>query len=338
MTSPSDEPAGRLLTILALGGTIAFRAEREGRPAALTLDAADLIAGLTGLPAGLQVRPVTFRSLPSADLGFSDILALAAEIRSAAAAGSTGVVITQGTDTLEETAYALDCLCSAAVPVVVTGAMRNAGLAGADGPANLAAAIRVAMSPLAEGLGVLVVMNDEVHAARFASKAHSSSPAAFTSPLTGPIGWISEGRVRLPLVPRRRTRTITVRAGAPIPRVALIRLSLDDGPELIAHTASAGYAGAVIEVFGAGHAGTRCTGAVHTLAQRMPVIMASRTGSGETYAATADYPGSEADLLAGGVIAAGALDGVKARVLLTLLLAGQASREQIAASFAATVS
>lgn len=335
--SGADGAPALLVTVLALGGTIAFSVGHDGGPAALRLDAADLIAGLPGFPAGLQVRPVTFRRFPSADLGFADVLALAAEIDQAVAAGSAGIVVTQGTDTMEETAFALDCLYGGAAPVVVTGAMRHAGQPGADGPGNLAAAIQVASSPVAAGLGVLVVMNDEVHAARFTTKTHSSSPAAFSSPLTGPLGWISEGRVRLPVVPRHRTPTLTVPAGATIPPVALLRLSLDDGPELIAHVTSAAYAGVVLEVFGAGHASSHTAAAVGALARRLPVVMASRTGAGETFTAAADYPGSEADLLASGVIAAGALDGLKAKVLLALLLAGQASRQQIAARFAATV-
>ena len=330
------QPPDLLITVLALGGTIAFR-PADGGPATLQLDASDLIEALPGLPANVRVRPVTFRRSPSADLGFADVLAVAAEVNGAVAAGTAGVVVSQGTDTLEETAFALDCLYTGTAPVVVTGAMRNAGQPGADGPANLTAAIRVAASPLATGLGVLVVMNDQVHAARFTTKTHSSSPAAFSSPLTGPLGWISEGRVRLPVVPRHRTPAVPVRAGATVPRIALLRLSLDDGPDLIEHAAAAGYAGAVLEVFGAGHAGSQTIAAIRALARQLPVVMTSRTGSGETFTATASYPGSEADLLASGVIAAGALDGIKARVLLALLLAGQPSRDEIAASFAATV-
>ena len=245
----------------------------------LSLDAADLVAGVPGLAPILTARPVTFRSVPSADLSFADLAALAREIDTAVAAGAAGAVVTQGTDTLEEAAYALDCLVMAQAPVVVTGAMRNASQLGADGPANLAAALRVAASPLAAGLGVLVVMNDEIHAARFARKTHSTSPAAFRSPAAGPLGTLTEGRVSIPLVPRHGTPRIRLAPGAVIPPVALLRLALGDGPELVdAVAGSAAVAGAVVEVFGAGHAARRNAAALKRLAARMPVVFASRTG------------------------------------------------------------
>jgi L-asparaginase len=331
------------VVVFALGGTIAFTGgavpgdDVPGAVARLSLDAADLVAGVPGLGPLLTARPVTFRSVPSADLTFADLAELAHAIDAAVAAGAAGAVVTQGTDTLEESAYALDCLILTQAPVVVTGAMRNAGQLGADGPANLAAALRVAASPLAAGLGVLVVMNDEIHAARFAQKTHSTSPAAFRSPAAGPLGALSEGRVAIPLVPRHRAPRIRLAPGTVIPPVALIRLGLGDGPELVdAVTASASVAGAVVEVFGAGHAARRNAGSLKRLAARMPVVFASRTGAGELYASTAGYPGSERDLIDGGLIPAGALDGLKARVLLALLLADGAGRDRITAALAQT--
>ena len=335
------------VVVFALGGTIAFTAS-DGGEARLSLDAADLVAGVPDLAPLLAVRPVTFRSVPSADLTFADLAELAREIDAAIAAGASGAVVTQGTDTLEESAYALDCLVTTQAPVVVTGAMRNAGQLGADGPANLAAALRVAVNPLAAGLGVLVVMNDEIHAARFVQKTHSTSPSAFRSPAAGPLGALSEGRVAIPLVPRHRAPRIRLAPGTVIPSVALIRLGLGDGPELldaVATPAPAGAeasvtagaaAGAVVEVFGAGHAARRNADALKRLAARMPLVFASRTGAGELYTSTAGYPGSEKDLIDGGLIPAGALDGLKARVLLSLLLADGANRDRIAATLAQT--
>ena len=117
--------------------------------------------------------------------------------------GRAGVVVTQGTDTLEETAFQLDLMLDVRQPVVVTGALRNPALPGADGAANLLAAIRVAADPAATGLGVVVVMNDEVHAARLVSKTHTHKPSAFASPAAGPLGWIAEDRVRIVLRPAR---------------------------------------------------------------------------------------------------------------------------------------
>lgn len=123
---------------------------------------------------------------------------MATEITRLFEEGSDGIVITQGTDTIEETAFVLDLLVDAETPIVVTGAMRNPSLPGADGPANLLASVQVASSFAARGLGTLVVFNDEVHAARFVRKTHTQNPATFRSSPVGPIGWISEGTPRIP--------------------------------------------------------------------------------------------------------------------------------------------
>ncbi len=118
-----------------------------------------------------DIRASTFRQVPSPELTLADVIALAAEIEQQLAGGAAGIVVTQGTDTLEETAFALDLLVGGDAPVVVTGAMRNPVLPGADGPANLLGAVRTAVSPHARGLGCLVAFADEIHAARFVRKA-----------------------------------------------------------------------------------------------------------------------------------------------------------------------
>src|SRR5262249_2634322 len=143
--------------------------------------------------------------------------------------GCVGAVVTQGTDTIEEVAYLLDLLLPAEAPIVVTGAMRNPAMAGADGPANILAAIKVARSRNAQGLGCLVVLSDEIHAARWVRKVHTTSTAAFVSPDHGPVGHVVEGRVHIPLLVRGHSLTLkpdpsqSVRVG-----VATVALG-DDG-------------------------------------------------------------------------------------------------------------
>lgn len=326
-----------VIAILALGGTIAAAPPEPGRAATMDRDADAIVRSVPALAAVADVRPESFRRIGSADLGFADIIALARRI-DAIAGTVDGVVVTQGTDTLEETSFLLDRLVASDVPVVVTGAMRNAGLPGTDGPANLLAAVRVAASPLARGIGTLVVMNDEIHLGRFVRKAHATSPATFESRPLGPIGWVAEDRVRMPLVPRVRPRRFVLPVGASVRQVVLLKMSLGDSPALIERIDATAFAGAVIETYGAGHTSQRVLDALAALAQRMPTIFASRTGAGEVHTSTCDFPGSELRLIERGLIPAGALDGLKARLLLALALADGLDAQSLRNEFTAAVS
>jgi L-asparaginase len=242
-------------------------------------------------------------------------------------------VVTQGTDTIEESAFALGILVASPKPVVVTGAMRNPTLPGADGPANLLAAVQVASSPETQGLGCVVVLNDEIHANRFVRKMHTTSTSAFRSPLAGPIGWVHEGRPRV--VARHSPHVhVDIASGTPIPPVALLKVSIGDDSRLLGEILGLGYAGLVVEGFGGGHVPEPLAPVLGELTARMPVVLASRTGSGEVLRETYGFEGSESDLLNRGLISAGLLDGLKSRVLLSLLLASGASRDAIAKSFA----
>jgi L-asparaginase len=157
------------------------------------------------------------------------------------------VVVTQGTDTIEETAFALDLLVDGPGPVVVTGAMRNPTLAGPDGPANLLAAVQVAAAP--QGAGVLVVANDEIHAARFVRKTVTTSPATFRSTSASPVGWVVEGRCRMEFrVPPLDTAGLST--VDEVPPVALLTAMLGDDARLVAEVEQLGYGGLVIEGFG----------------------------------------------------------------------------------------
>lgn len=170
-----------------MGGTIASVA-RGAREAGVlpALDASDLLETTGDLAGRATLVARTVRRMPSSSFTFDDVLGLARLVRSAFDEGSTGVVVTQGTDNIEETAFALDLLVDDERPIVVTGAMRSADAPGADGPANVRAAILVAADVSTRGLGTLVVMDDQVHAARFVRKTHSSLPSAFASPGAGP--------------------------------------------------------------------------------------------------------------------------------------------------------
>jgi L-asparaginase len=186
----------RRVILFALGGTIAsLPAEDPTNGVVPSIDARELVRSVPGLEAIARVESRTMRQMASANFSFADLIEISDAIRDAFSRGVDGVVVTQGTDNIEETAFAFDLLVDDERPVVVTAAMRNPSLSGADGPANVRAAVAVAVSPFARGMGCLVVMNDEIHAARFVRKMHASSLSAFASPQCGPIGVVIEDRV-----------------------------------------------------------------------------------------------------------------------------------------------
>lgn len=328
MTAASDATAN--VALLALGGTIATADAEDGMQPRLTAD--QLTRALGDAGGFARITASSLRQAPSSDLTFADLAEVAHRARDAIEQGADGVVVTQGTDTLEESAFVLDLLLDLPRPVVMTGAMRNPALPGADGAANLLAALRVAASPAAAGLGVLAVMNDEVHAARFVRKGHTHKPSAFASPAAGPLGWVVEDRVRIVTRPAQPSPTIAWREAPP--PVPVVTLGLSTGPEVLDGFMERLPAGLIVETLGAGHAPSAMVERLGAIAAKRPVVLASRIGVGELYRATYGYDGSEIDLLRRGCLTAGWLDPAKARILLALLLADGADRARVAQVFA----
>ncbi|MGR6318014.1 asparaginase [Micromonospora soli] len=320
------------IALYTLGGTIAMAGTGAGG-VVNRLTGADLTAAVPGLAEiALDVRDV--EAVPSAALSYRQILELVDAAGAAVAEGATGVVVTQGTDTLEETAFLADLVWPHPAPLVVTGAMRNPTLAGPDGPANLLAAARVAAAPAARDLGVLVAINDEIHAARFVRKSHSTSTATFASPNAGPLGHVIEGEVRLLTRPPRHAPLPPVDADRlAATRVALHTVTLDDDPALLDALAR-DLDGLVVAGFGVGHVPPAFAPVLGALAERMPVVLTSRTGAGSVLRNTYGAVGSERDLRERGLVWGGLLDPYKAKVLLRLLLAGGTDRAGIAEAFA----
>ncbi|HET9117886.1 MAG TPA: asparaginase [Pseudonocardiaceae bacterium] len=329
----THSPPTRTVLVLSLGGTIAMTdPSRDSVGVVPTLDAAALLAVVPGLTElNLKITARSFRGLPGASLSFDDLSQLAGVVGDELDSGIDGVVITQGTDTIEETAYFLDLTLDRAGPLVVTGAMRNPTMAGADGPANLLAAIQTAASEHLSGVGCVVVMADEIHAAKHVHKLHSASPGAFASPNTGPIGRVVEGHPRIIARPM-------VAPTYPIPargvRIGLITACLGDDAELL-HRLGSGFDGLVIAGFGVGHVPAVLVEPLADLASRIPVVLASRTGAGPVLRSTYGFPGSERDLQDRGLINSGFLGPFKARILLHVLVAAGADHDKISTAFAA---
>jgi L-asparaginase len=320
------------VAVLSLGGTISSTQTGGSSGVAPTLTGEALVEDVPEIPEVAKVSATSFRQMPGSELTLEDLIELSGEIEGRIDEGATGVVVTQGTDTIEETSFVLDLLVDRDAPVIVTGAMRNPTLPGTEGPANLLASVRVATGEPARGLGTMVVLNDEIHAARFVQKTHTSNPATFRSPLAGPVGYVFEDNVRISTRPVGR-RHIELPEETRDHPVALYTVGLGDDGRLLEQIGSLGYEGLVIEAFGVGHVPSVMVEPLESLANEMPVVLASRTGSGEVHRETYDFTGSEADLLERGLINAGMLDGPKARLFLSLLLRSGASKEEVAREF-----
>ncbi len=306
------------ILVLSLGGTITMVPSAAGGIVP-TLGAAELVAAVPLLADVAEIVADSPLRLPSPSLSPGDLIGVARRIAAAFAAGCAGAVVIQGTDTIEESAFLLDLLVPGDNPVVVTGAMRGAEAPGADGPANLLAALRVAASEAARGLGTLAVLNYDIHAARFVQKSHTALPSAFASPLVGPLGAVIEGRPRFYAhVPRLPLRQPVADA---LPPVALLRWAMGEEGGMLPALAGLGYRGAVVEGMGAGHVPAVAAEALGALARQMPVVLASRCMTGPVFEETYGYPGGEIDLLKRGLIAGGMLSGLKARLLLGQVLA-----------------
>lgn len=211
--------------------------------------------------------------------------------------------------------------------------MRDPSRPGADGTVNLEAALLVATSGELTRTGSVVVLNDEIHAARWVRKTHTSNVAAFQSPGAGPLGWIIEKEPRFALAPIRGP-------GGAIPaqhgneRVFLHTAQMDDDPAVIQFVSSHGYAGMVIAGMGGGHVSGEFAEALDVLAKKIPVVFTSRARAGSTLHRTYSSPGAEIDLIHKGLIPAGSLDDLKSRILLTLLIRSDADADDIADAFA----
>jgi L-asparaginase len=320
--------------LISTGGTITMTTGSAGVGIAPTLTGEDLVRAVPELAQRAVLDVVSYSTVPGASLTLGNLVHIAQLIDWRMSEGFSGAVVVQGTDTLEETAFVLDALTASERPVVVTGAMRGASAPGADGPANLLAAVTVASSAAASRLGALAVLNDEIHAGRYVQKSHTALPSAFASPGFAPIGRIVEGRVhvyaRLP-----RPTPLSSPQNVDDVAVALLKVALGDDGRMLRVLPELGYQGAVIEAMGAGHLPAHFAEKIERLAAVMPVVLATRVAAGPVFQGTYGFKGAEIDLISRGAIPGGYLPGTKACLLLRLLLAGGLTGDALRAAYVA---
>jgi len=227
-----------------------------------------------------------------------------------------GIVIIHGTDTLEETAYLLDLTVPGDMPIVVTGAMRISSDPGYEGVANILAAVRVAAAPEARALGTLVVLNDEIHAARDVTKTHSQSLDTFQSPYWGPLGRVEADRITI----ARRIERQVMACPRLEPSVYLFKLAVGMDAELLRHVVAQGARGVVIESFGGGRVPPWWLEAIReAIARGVTVVIATRCPAGRIHDPYT-FAGAYHDLLRVGCLFADGLNGPKARLRLMAAL------------------
>ncbi|ALM52702.1 asparaginase [Halomonas huangheensis] len=310
------------IIVMTTGGTIASELDISGRSLSGALSGADLLSR-ANVPERFRSRVEVHSVLqkPSNAITLDDLLTVRqhclAFIRNEDVAG---VVITHGTDTLEETAWFLDLSVPHGTPVVVTGSQRAPHQPGTDAFCNIVDAVRVAADPTAQGLGALVVFNQTIHAARHARKVSSYQLHGFASPTTGPIGYVDGDNVRILSQPYTSPAQPLQPAHA-LPRVDIVTAYLDASPVLLQASIDSGAKGIVIEGLGRGHVPP---GWLDTLAQaqtrRVPVVVVSSCLTGPVQQSY-EFVGSLSSLERIGAIPMPDLSARKARLVLSALLA-----------------
>lgn len=305
------------VVLITTGGTISMWRDEEKGGAVPRLSGQEILATVPGVECVAHVEVRDFGRYPGPHMTIDRMWELRAAIRDAAGNGADGIVVTHGTDTIEETAYLLDRSLEPATPVALTGAMRNASELSWDGPANLMAAIRVAASREARGRGTMVVMDDRIVQGAEVVKTHTEEFGTFRSPNWGPLGIVDKGQV---LFYRESRRKPTLAPAAPVQPVDLIKVVAGMDSRLLEASLESGARGVVLEALGRGNVPPEMIPGIRRWVEAgRPVVLTSRSLRGrvlDTYA----YLGGGHELREMGVIFADHLTGQQARIELMLAL------------------
>ena len=321
------------VVLLATGGTIASRYDPKLGSTVASQRADELLKMLPQVAGVADIEVHDLATIPSYEMDLQFAFDLAGRIRDTLSrAEVAGVVVTHGTDTMEETCYLSDLLLDSDKPAIFTGAQRAHDDPQSDGPLNLLNSLRVAASPLTRGLGAMICFNATLHAARDVTKVHASAVETFQSYEHGALGEIDGSAV---VIHRRPALRRTFRIDRLEQDVELFRVVLGMDLRGIEAAIARGVAGVVIEGFGRGNGPSRLAELVRLATRKnIPVLMTSRCPAGRVQAIYGGGGGGR-DLADAGAIFAGDLKGPKARLLLMVLLSGAESGTPIAQTVAA---
>ena len=318
------------------GGTISMGFDPVAGGNVPALDGAAILARTAGLESIAEIVPIDRGLTPASHFTFEDVLAIGRVVQDALDDTSiAGVVVVQGTDTIEETSFAWDLVLDSPRPVVVTGAMRAPHEDGFDGPANLRDAVTVAVEPAMRDAGVVVTLAGTLEPADDVTKLHTTAFSTFGSPNGGTLGRVVDGRVVLDRArgPRRRLASANraaAGAGRATARVHLLTAGIGSDGSLLDAAVAAGADGIVVAATGAGNTSPGWLAAAErSIAAGVVVALASRCPAGAVSTAYA-FPGGGATWVRAGAIRVGTLCAIKARVALALGLGAGLSRDGIA--------
>jgi len=301
------------ILVLHTGGTISMQADATG---AVVTSQDNPMNHVSNPLEGIEVHTLDFFNLPSPHIKPKHMLALYHKIKEEAD-NYDGVVITHGTDTLEETAYFLDTMKIPPIPIVLTGAMRSSNELGSDGVYNYLSALRVASDDKAADKGVLVVMNDEIHAAKYVTKTHTTNVSTFQTPTHGPLGLIMKQEILYFKTAEPRLRFNLEHIQGLVPIISAYAGMTD---ELIDMLDLEQLDGLVIQAFGAGNIPKETAQKLENLLQKgIPVALVSRCFNGIAEPVYA-YQGGGVQLQRAGVFFVKELNAQKARLKLLIAL------------------
>ena len=320
------------VAVIFTGGTISMQVDPVRGGNVPTLDGAGILARTPGLDAIAEVEAIDLARTPASHFTFEQLFRIADEIRAAQADPAIhGVVVVQGTDVLEETAFLWDLVLDDPKPVVVTGAMRSASEEPYDGPDNLRAAVRCAVTDELRGEGVLVCLAGTVHPADDVTKTHASALDTFQSLNFGPLARLDGDAIR---VVRHRgvRRHVAAQRAAERVRLVIAHVAMDGA--IVDALRAIGLDGLVVEATGAGNTDARLLAAAErAMADGIPVVLATRCAAGAAGAGYA-FPGGGATWVRAGAMLPGHLTGPKARIALALGLGAGLDRAALAALLA----
>lgn len=299
------------ILVLHTGGTISMQADQNG---AVESSPINPMTQVTSPLVNIEVVSVDFLNLPSPHIQIDHMMMIYKKIREEAS-HFDGFVITHGTDTLEETAYFLDTMSIPQKPIVMTGAMRSSNELGSDGIYNYRTALRVAADEKSADKGVLVVMNDEIHAAKYVTKTHTTNVSTFQTPTHGPLGLVTKREILFFKAADKRVRFDLQAINGVVP---IIKSYADMDTILLDALVEAPISGLVIEALGAGNLPPASISAIKKLINKqLPIVLVSRCFNGIAEPVYA-YDGGGIQLEELGVLFVKELNSQKARIKLLI--------------------